>query len=104
MKRIPLTWLCAFVAARVFATAEPQILHYNGTLFIANGMKDGCVACHGETGAGGHGGGAPLTKTKLCTSPLMTVINGGRNAMPAFEKFTQQELLDVSTCVKDKLN
>lgn len=63
--------------------------------------RDGCVACHGEQGAGGHGGGPALTATALSVSELMLVINAGRNNMPAFPQFSSQQLLDVSTYVKE---
>lgn len=62
-----------------------------------------CKACHGETGQGGQGGGAPLNNTALSLSQLMLVIDAGRNTMPAFGVFSDQELLDVSTFVKDSL-
>jgi alcohol dehydrogenase (cytochrome c) len=62
-----------------------------------------CQACHGETGEGGHGGGAPLTDTALSLSQIMLVIDAGRNTMPAFGVLSDQELLDISTFVKDSL-
>ena len=62
-----------------------------------------CMACHGETGQGGQAGGAPLNDTQLSLSQIMLVIDGGRNTMPAFGVFSDQELLDISTFVKDRL-
>ncbi len=71
----------------------------NGSTIYANA----CQACHGETGQGGQGGGAPLNNSQLSLSQIMLVIDAGRNTMPAFAVFTDQELLDISTYVKDRL-
>jgi mono/diheme cytochrome c family protein len=62
-----------------------------------------CVACHGETGQGGQGGGPALTKN-LNLSEVMLVVNDGRNTMPSFNVFTDQQLLDISTFVAERLN
>jgi mono/diheme cytochrome c family protein len=62
-----------------------------------------CSACHGETGQGGQGGGAAINDTALSLSQLILLIDGGRNTMPAFGVFSDQELLDISTFVKDSL-
>ena len=61
-----------------------------------------CVACHGETGEGGPGAGPALT-ANLSLSEIMLVINDGRNTMPAFDVFTDQELIDISTFVAERL-
>jgi len=42
-----------------------------------------CVACHGEDGKGGHGGGMPLTSVPTVDFAVET-ISYGRNNMPAF--------------------
>ncbi len=44
-------------------------------------FKAACVACHGEDGRGGHGGGAPLDQV---TDPalVMTTVTDGRGSMP----------------------
>ena len=62
-----------------------------------------CAACHGETGEGGQGGGPALTGN-LSLSQVMLVINDGRNTMPAFDVFTDQELVDISTFVTARLH
>ena len=49
------------------------------------------------------GGGAPINSTKLSASQVMTVISGGRNNMPGFAAFSPQDLLDVSSYVKERL-
>ena len=42
-----------------------------------------CVACHGEDGKGGHGGGMPLTSVPTVDFAVETVTYG-RNNMPPF--------------------
>jgi alcohol dehydrogenase (cytochrome c) len=44
-------------------------------------FRAACVACHGEDGRGGHGGGAPLDQVKDAAL-VMTVITDGRGNMP----------------------
>jgi alcohol dehydrogenase (cytochrome c) len=44
-------------------------------------FKAACVACHGEDGRGGHGGGAPLDQV-TDAALVMTVITDGRGNMP----------------------
>ncbi len=44
-------------------------------------FRAACVACHGEDGRGGHGGGAPLDQVKDAVL-VMTVITDGRGNMP----------------------
>jgi mono/diheme cytochrome c family protein len=62
-----------------------------------------CAACHGELGQGVEGAGPGIRDSKLSLSEIMLVVKAGRNTMPAFAGFTQQEVLDVSTYVKDQL-
>lgn len=62
-----------------------------------------CAACHGETGQGGQDGGPALTGN-ASLSQAMQVIHDGRNTMPAFDVFTQQQLIDISTFVVERLN
>ena len=44
-------------------------------------FKAACVACHGEDGMGGHGGGAPLDQVKD-PALVMTTVTDGRGSMP----------------------
>lgn len=81
----------AAVAATVALVASVD----NGSTIYDNA----CVACHGETGQGGQGGGSVLNGTALSLSQIMLIVNAGRNTMPAFAGLTQQELLDISTFV-----
>lgn len=61
-----------------------------------------CSACHGEFGQGGQGGGPPLPGN-LNLSEIMLVVNDGRNTMPAFDVLSDQELVDISTFVSERL-
>lgn len=80
-----------------------------GTVTVADGSPDlaqgkeiyigTCAPCHGTTGQGGHGGGAPLTKT-LTPQTIAAVVTGGRNDMPAFaDMFSPAELRDISAYI-----
>ncbi len=62
-----------------------------------------CAACHGESGLGGEGNGAPLNGG-LSPDEIYGVISDGRNAMPAFgAALSAQERLDVSHFVSETL-
>jgi alcohol dehydrogenase (cytochrome c) len=45
--------------------------------------RQACLPCHGPDGKGGHGGGAPLDKSKDLASVVLT-IRDGRKSMPPF--------------------
>ncbi len=75
------------------AVGTPQ-LDNGGKLF-----RSICSACHGETGTGGHGGGADLT---VISDPVIVsnAINYGKNKMPAIgAAFSPESLRDVSAYV-----
>jgi alcohol dehydrogenase (cytochrome c) len=63
-----------------------------------------CVACHGEEGKGGHGGGPDIT---LMTSPELVAIavtNGKNNKMPPFSQtLSPNEIRDVAVFVANRL-
>ncbi|RPI61644.1 MAG: hypothetical protein EHM50_05340, partial [Lysobacterales bacterium] len=63
-----------------------------------------CLACHGEQGEGGHGGGPTLQAMKS-TAVVLQVVSEGRNAMPAFGSgtLTTQQIRDVATYVSERL-
>ena len=69
---------------------------------IENGAKiyhAACLPCHGSTGEGGEGGGAPLVHGLSRDSMLVTTTNG-RNNMPAFaSSYSVDELNDVTTYI-----
>jgi alcohol dehydrogenase (cytochrome c) len=43
-----------------------------------------CLACHGDTGLGGHGGGASLANASRDLATMANTAYSGRNAMPPF--------------------
>jgi mono/diheme cytochrome c family protein len=62
-----------------------------------------CVYCHGETGEGGHGGGAELTSS-LSLNDIMTVLGTGRNGMPSFRfVFQPEQAHDVAAYLVEAL-
>jgi alcohol dehydrogenase (cytochrome c) len=59
---------------------------------------EACVACHGEAGDGGHGGGPTLLT--LPPESIAAVAGAGRNSMPAFARtYTAADLADVAAYV-----
>jgi alcohol dehydrogenase (cytochrome c) len=65
--------------------------------------RDACLPCHGAAGAGGEGGGAPLTQGQSVQA-ILTVAQQGRNRMPAFgEVYDPNELFDVASYVAEVL-
>jgi alcohol dehydrogenase (cytochrome c) len=63
-----------------------------------------CLACHGEQGEGGHGGGPTLQAMKN-RAVVLQIVSEGRNAMPAFGAgtLTAQQIRDVATYVSERL-
>jgi alcohol dehydrogenase (cytochrome c) len=57
---------------------------------------EACVACHGEAGDGGHGGG-PTLVAGLPAETIIAVSQTGRNTMPAFGRaYSEADLRDVA--------
>jgi quinohemoprotein ethanol dehydrogenase len=73
---------------------------------VANGekiYKQACVACHGATGEGGEGGGAPLVNG-LTRESILATASTGRNNMPSFtSSYSTDELNDVATYIATAL-
>jgi alcohol dehydrogenase (cytochrome c) len=62
-----------------------------------------CLACHGEQGEGGHGGGPTLQAMGNATVVLQ-VVSEGRNAMPAMAgTLTPEQIRDVAAYVSQRL-
>jgi quinohemoprotein ethanol dehydrogenase len=65
--------------------------------------REACLACHGEAGDGGHGGGSSLIGG-LEAETIRAVAADGRNSMPAFGRvYSQADLNDVTSYVLDVL-
>ncbi len=66
--------------------------------------KAACLACHGEKGTGGHGGG-PTLVGKLDATQIRIVTTTGRNNMPTFrEIYDANQILDVAEYIAQKLS
>jgi mono/diheme cytochrome c family protein len=65
--------------------------------------RQACLPCHGQTGGGGTGGGAPLIGG-LEHDHVLTVVSAGKNNMPAFKSvYSADELNDVTSYILDVL-
>ena len=65
--------------------------------------KAACLPCHGSTGEGGEGGGAPLVNG-LSRESILATATTGKNNMPAFtSSYTPDELNDVAAYIADVL-
>ncbi|MCZ6760732.1 MAG: PQQ-binding-like beta-propeller repeat protein [Gemmatimonadetes bacterium] len=73
-----------------------------GEADVANGeivYSRFCVACHGEDGRGGHGGGAPFRQSMAVDTAIM-IVSRGFNDMPTFSTtLSPEQIRDVSTYV-----
>ncbi|HEY8520976.1 MAG TPA: PQQ-binding-like beta-propeller repeat protein [Gammaproteobacteria bacterium] len=64
---------------------------------------EACIACHGEAGDGGHGGG-PTLVAGLPPETIAEVARAGRETMPAFGTvYSAAELRDVAAYVVEVL-
>jgi alcohol dehydrogenase (cytochrome c) len=64
-----------------------------------------CVACHGETGLGGHGGGASLDNISKDPGAIYATVNTGRNQnMPPFKgALKPEEIRDIAGYISKSL-
>jgi mono/diheme cytochrome c family protein len=86
--------------------SAPVVAEATKPLDLAAGeaiYKAACVACHGATGTGGHGGGPPLIGG-LTTDHIRLITTTGRNNMPTFrEIYTADQVRDVSEFINQVL-
>jgi mono/diheme cytochrome c family protein len=64
-----------------------------------------CVACHGDTGLGGHGGGASLDKISADPGAVYATVNLGKNQnMPPFKgALKPEEIRDIAGYISKAL-
>jgi glucose dehydrogenase/cytochrome c5 len=91
-RRIPGATAAAAEEPVVIAPGEPDLA--NGKLLYGRF----CVACHGDQGLGGHGGGASLANASKDMSVIITTATTGKNQnMPSFRgALKPEELRDVA--------
>jgi quinohemoprotein ethanol dehydrogenase len=65
--------------------------------------KQSCIYCHGDTGTGGHGGGAELTAA-LVQQDIVSVLSTGKNVMPNFSAvMSVEQMHDIAAYLTDEL-
>jgi quinohemoprotein ethanol dehydrogenase len=70
----------------------------------ASGYRQFCMACHGEQGTGGQGGGASLVNISRDMQAIANTAAAGKNAMPAFRlMLTTEQLRDVAGYISTEL-
>ena len=64
-----------------------------------------CVACHGDTGLGGHGGGASLATISTDIPAIYNTASSGKNTnMPPFRgALKPEELRDIAGYISKEL-
>jgi mono/diheme cytochrome c family protein len=64
-----------------------------------------CVACHGDTGLGGHGGGASLAEASRDMNVIFATATNGKNQdMPPFRgALKPEELRDIAGYISKEL-
>jgi len=70
----------------------------------ASVFQSACVACHGDDGMGGHGGGISLINASSFDLVTQVVAQGRNDKMPAFGAiFTPEQLRDVAGYVSEQI-
>jgi glucose dehydrogenase len=65
--------------------------------------KNACLACHGESGAGGHGGG-PTLLNNLTSDHIRLITTTGRNNMPTFRSvYSAEQIRDAAEFIIQRL-
>ena len=93
---------------RFGGSATPEVVIAPGEPNLPNGKElfgRFCVACHGDQGLGGHGGGASLaTASKDMTVIITTATNGKGTSMPPFRgALKPEELRDIAGYISKEL-
>jgi alcohol dehydrogenase (cytochrome c) len=88
----------AAIAAAAPDTGRAADLARGQTLYA-----EACLPCHGASGTGGEGGGAPLVEGQS-VQQILTISQNGQNRMPAFaEVYDPNELFDIASYVAEVL-
>ena len=66
-------------------------------------FKTACVACHGEDGKGGQGGGAPLDKVTDVAMVMALVADGRGNMPPLGDVLTAEQIRAVAAYIVNDL-
>jgi mono/diheme cytochrome c family protein len=65
--------------------------------------KQACVPCHGESGAGGHGGGPSLIAGQTAEK-IISITSTGKNNMPSFSgTYSPDDLRDIAAYIVEGL-
>ena len=82
------------------AAAAPRVLDRSNGERI---YKAACLPCHGESGAGGHGGGPSLVAGQTADR-LISVTAAGKNNMPSFSGvYSADDLRDIADYITGAL-
>jgi mono/diheme cytochrome c family protein len=90
------------------AAAEVPVVYAPGAPDLVNGKvlyTRFCEACHGESGLGGHGGGAPLGAAAHDMKIIISTATNGKNQnMPPFRgALKPEELRDIAGFIAHEL-
>jgi quinohemoprotein ethanol dehydrogenase len=89
------------------ATAMADVVLPAGTADIENGKKaygQFCLACHGDRGIGGQGGGVTLANAAADIQALANTAWSGRKTMPPFRgMLTPEQMRDVANYIAKDL-
>jgi alcohol dehydrogenase (cytochrome c) len=80
------------------ASAAPSLAAAGAEVF-----RTACVACHGEDGRGGHGGGAPLDQVTDAALVVATVSDGRGSMPPLGGVLTAEQIRAVAAYVTTEL-